>query len=308
LKRVTAVPLVSVIIPAYNAERTLKASVDSVLAQDFRDFEIIVVNDGSSDSTKAILAAYDSQIQVIDQNNRGAPAARNAGVSAANGKLIAFLDSDDLWSPDKLTQSVRALELNPSASLVFSDCCGLRADGTTSTFYSYHGAPSLEEMLDNGFEIVPSAVTMRREVFQACGGFSDRFAPIYFEDLWLWFLARELGEFEYIPKELTTLRLRDKRLSDSYFVNGRTYVEFLRQRYGRRARGAIRQAYKHLAGVSVYEALRRMDAGDKWGALAWWIFAIRLRPALIAELGGRVFRPRNLRRLVSTVSPPSKVS
>ena len=304
----TSVPLVSVVVPAYNAERTLKASVDSVFAQDFRDFEVIVVNDGSTDSTSAVLAAYDSQIRVIDQNNRGAPAARNAGVSAASGKFIAFLDSDDLWSPHKLTQSVRALEQNPSASLVFSDCCGLRADGTTSTFYSYSGAPSLKEMLDNGFEIVPSAVTMRRDVFEACGGFSERFAPIYFEDLWLWFLAREKGEFEYIPKELTTLRLRDKRLGPSYFVNGHTYIQFLRQRYGRAARGAIRQAYNHLAGVSVHEALRRMDAGDRWGALSWWIFAIRLRPTLIAEWGSRAFRPRNLRRLVRTVSPSSKVS
>jgi len=302
------VPLVSVVIPAYNAERTLKASIDSVLVQDFRDFEIIVVNDGSSDSTKSILAAYDSQIQVIDQNNRGAPAARNTGVRAARGKYIAFLDSDDLWNPDKLTQSVHALEANPSASLVFTDCRGLRADGTGSTFYSYSGAPSLKEMLDNGFEIVPSAVTIRRDVFEACGGFSDRFAPIYFEDLWLWFLARELGEFEYIPKELTTIRLRDKRLADSYFVNGRTYIELLRQRYGHRARGAIRQAYNHLAGVSVHEALRRMDAGDRWAALAWWIYAIRLRPTLIAEWGGRAFRPRNLRRLARTVSPSSKVS
>ncbi|HLX04911.1 MAG TPA: glycosyltransferase family A protein [Candidatus Binatus sp.] len=301
-------PLVSVVIPAYNAERTLKASIDSVLVQDFRDFEIIVVNDGSSDSTKSILAAYDSQIQVIDQNNRGAPAARNTGVRAARGKYIAFLDSDDLWNPDKLTQSVHALEANPSASLVFTDCRGLRADGTGSTFYSYSGAPSLKEMLDNGFEIVPSAVTIRRDVFEACGGFSDRFAPIYFEDLWLWFLARELGEFEYIPKELTTIRLRDKRLADSYFVNGRTYIELLRQRYGHRARGAIRQAYNHLAGVSVHEALRRMDAGDRWAALAWWIYAIRLRPTLIAEWGGRAFRPRNLRRLARTVSPSSKVS
>jgi glycosyltransferase involved in cell wall biosynthesis len=304
------VPLVSVVVPAYNSERTLKASVDSILAQDFRDFEIIVVNDGSSDSTKSILANYDSQIQVIDQNNRGAPAARNTGVSAASGKLIAFLDSDDLWSPDKLAKSVAALALNPSASLVFSDCCGLRADGTMSTFYSYHGAPSLKEMLDNGFEIVPSAVMMRRDVFIACGGFSERFAPIYFEDLWLWFLAREMGEFEYIPKELTTIRLRDKRLSASYFVNGRTYIKFLRQRYGRRARGAIQQAYNHLAGVSVHEALRRMDAGDRWGALSWWMFAIRLKPALIAdkELVSRVFRPRNLRRLVRLITRTSKVS
>jgi len=302
------VPLVSVVVPAYNAERTLKASVDSALAQDFHDFEIIVVNDGSTDSTKAILAAYDSRIQVIDQKNRGAPAARNAGVRAARGKFIAFLDSDDLWSPDKLTQNVRALEHNPTASMVFSNCRGLRADGTSSTYYSYDGAPSLDQMLDKGFEAVPSAVTMRRDVFEACGGFDERFVPNYFEDLWLWFLARERGEFEYIPKELTTLRLRDKYPDARYFANGRTYIGLLRQRYGRRARGAIRQAYKHLAGVSVYEALRRMDAGDRLGAVAWWASAIRLRPALIADLGGRVFRPRNLRRLAGTVSPTSKVS
>src|SRR5271156_470011 len=106
-------PLVSVVIPAHNAERTLRASVESVLAQDFRDFEIIAVNDGSTDSTKAILATYAFQVQVIDQNNQGAPAARNAGVSAATGKLIAFPDADDLWRPDKLAQSVRAFELNP---------------------------------------------------------------------------------------------------------------------------------------------------------------------------------------------------
>ena len=301
-------PLVSVVIPAYNAEQTIKASVDSALAQDFGDFEIVVVNDGSSDSSKAILAAYDSRIQVIDQKNRGAPAARNAGVRVANGKYIAFLDSDDLWSPDKLTQSVRAHERNPSASIVFSDCCGLRADGTSSTYYSYDGAPSLDDMLEKGFEVVPSAVTMRRDVFEACGGFNERFVPNYFEDLWLWFLAREMGEFEYIAKELTTLRLRDKHPDARYFANGRTYIGFLRQRYGSRARGAIRQAYKHLAGVSVYEALRRMDAGDRLGAVAWWISAVRLRPALIADLGGRVFRPRNLRRLAGTVSPTSKVS
>jgi hypothetical protein len=149
---------------------------------------------------------------------------------------------------------------------------------------------------------------MRRDVFEACGGFDERFVPNYFEDLWLWFLAREQGEFEYIPKELTTLRLRDKHPDARYFANGRTYIGFLRQRYGSRARGAIRQTYKHLAGVSVYEALRRMDAGDRLGAVAWWISAVRLRPALIADLGGRVFRPRNLRRLAGTVSPTSKVS
>ena len=193
-------PLVSVVVPAYNAERTLKETLDSALAQDFRDFEIVVVNDGSTDSTKAVLEGYAARVRVIDQNNRGVSAARNAGVSASIGQLIAFLDSDDLWSPDKLTQSVHALTQNPKASMVFSDCSGLRPDGTMSTFYSFRGAPSLDEMLNNGFEAVPSAVMMRREVFDACGGFSEKFVPNYFEDLWLWLLARERGEFEYIPE------------------------------------------------------------------------------------------------------------
>ena len=94
---------------------------------------------------------------MIDQNNRGVSVARNAGVSASSGQLIAFLDSDDLWTRDKLTQSVRALTQNPQPSMVFSDCSGLRPDGTTSTFYSFRGAPSLNEMLNDGFEAVPSA-------------------------------------------------------------------------------------------------------------------------------------------------------
>ena len=96
-----------------------------------------------------------------------------------------------------------------------------------------------------------------------------------------------MGEFEYIPKELTTIRLRDKRLSASYFVNGRTYIKFLRQRYGRRARGAIRQAYNHLAGVSVHEALRRMDAGDRWGAL----ILVDVRDSSKAGIDSGVGRP-----------------
>lgn len=292
-------PLVSVVVPAYNAERTLAATLDSALAQDFHDFEIVVVNDGSTDSTKAVLDTYAARVRVIDQNNRGVSAARNAGVTASSGQLIAFLDSDDLWSPDKLTQSVRALAQNPNASMVFSDCSGLRPDGTTSTFYSFRGAPSLDEMLNGGFEAVPSAVMMRREVFDACGGFSGKFVSNYFEDLWLWFLARERGEFEYLPKELTTLRLRGKPPAAWYFGNGRIFVDLLRERYGRRARGVIHQTYKHLAGVAMHEALRRLDAGDRRGALSWWLFAIRLSPALLADkqLAARIFRVRNLRRL-----------
>ena len=101
------------------------------------------------------------------------------------------------------------------------------------------------------------------------------------------------------PRELTILRLRGKPPAAWYFGNGGIYVDLLRERYGRRARGVIRQTYKHLAGVAMHEALRRLDAGDRRGALSWWLFAIRLSPALMADkqLAGRIFRVRNLRRL-----------
>ncbi len=89
-------PLVTVIIPTYNRGWIVKEAVDSVLEQDFSDYELIVVDDGSDDNTPAILKAYGKKITVLHQPNKGVSAARNHGIAAASGRLIAFLDSDDL--------------------------------------------------------------------------------------------------------------------------------------------------------------------------------------------------------------------
>ena len=91
----TPPPTVSVVIPAYNAAWCVRKAIDSVLAQDYRDFEVIVVNDGSTDDTADVLASYANTIRVIDQPNGGMSNARNAGIRAACGEFIAFLDSDD---------------------------------------------------------------------------------------------------------------------------------------------------------------------------------------------------------------------
>jgi glycosyltransferase involved in cell wall biosynthesis len=99
-------PLVSVIIPTYNRGWIVQEAIDSVLDQDFRDFELIVVDDGSDDNTREILRAYGKTITVLHQSNRGVSAARNRGIAEAAGRLIAFLDSDDLWLPGKLTTQV----------------------------------------------------------------------------------------------------------------------------------------------------------------------------------------------------------
>ena len=102
-------PLVSVVIPAYNCARFIRAALDSALAQDYLALEVIVVNDGSTDDTGAILATYGARIRLLSQPNRGVAAARNAGVAHARGCYIAFLDGDDVWWPSKIRYQMQAL-------------------------------------------------------------------------------------------------------------------------------------------------------------------------------------------------------
>lgn len=119
--RASQVP-VSVIIPAYNCAPFVGAAIRSVLSQDHRPIEIIVVNDGSTDSTLSALRAFEPHgIIVVDQPNRGPAAARNAGLRRAGGRYIAFLDADDIWLPGKLTQQLRYLEEHPEVGLVYTD-------------------------------------------------------------------------------------------------------------------------------------------------------------------------------------------
>lgn len=114
-------PLVSVVIPAYNAARTLKATVQSVFGQSLQDFEIVIVDDGSKDDTleaAEAIAASDSRVKVAAQPNSGAAAARNAGIKAARGEYVAFLDADDLWLPQKLERQIAVLNSEKDAAAV----------------------------------------------------------------------------------------------------------------------------------------------------------------------------------------------
>jgi len=114
-------PRVSIVVPVYNAERTLAATLRSVWAQTCGDFELLVVNDGSTDGTAALLAGQsDPRLRVISHRNAGVSASRNRGVAEARGEFVAFLDGDDLWTPDKLQAQVAALQGAPDAALVYS--------------------------------------------------------------------------------------------------------------------------------------------------------------------------------------------
>jgi len=107
--------LVSVIIPTFNRAWILEEAVDSVLSQEFQDFELIVVDDGSTDNTWDILNGYQENVILVRQENKGVSAARNRGIGLASGELIAFLDSDDLWLPKKLSAQVEFFNSNPDA-------------------------------------------------------------------------------------------------------------------------------------------------------------------------------------------------
>nr|MDJ0704594.1 glycosyltransferase family A protein [Leptolyngbyaceae cyanobacterium MO_188.B28] len=114
-------PLISVVIPVYNGQSTIQETVDSVLKQTLTDFELIVINDGSTDKTLEILEANpDPRIKIFSYPNKGLSASRNRGIRHAASDLITFLDADDLWSPDKLEAQRRALQAHPNADVAYS--------------------------------------------------------------------------------------------------------------------------------------------------------------------------------------------
>jgi glycosyltransferase involved in cell wall biosynthesis len=111
--------LVSVVIPAHNSQRYIVPTLDSILAQKHRPLEILVVDDGSTDSTAQIVRGYAPEVRLIEQDQRGHPAARNTGIRAATGEFLGFLDHDDLWSTDKLERQITCFERNAGLDLVF---------------------------------------------------------------------------------------------------------------------------------------------------------------------------------------------
>jgi glycosyltransferase involved in cell wall biosynthesis len=269
-------PLVSVIIPVYNGEAFIARAVDSALAQDFPDFEVIVVDDGSTDATGTILNTYGGRIRVISQENRGQAAARNRAAAIAQGQYLAFLDADDWWRKDKLRLTQQALETQETAVLAFSGWRQVLLDEIELSDYRYERIPSLEDMFSRRFDLAPSAVLMRRSTFERCGGFCDELPA--WEDTLLWLLARELGEFIYLDELLMSRRLRASYCDEIWFVGAKKFERIALSRFGRRALPIIRQNKRDLAAVALQEVATQLRLGNPAAALRWWIQAARLRP------------------------------
>jgi glycosyltransferase involved in cell wall biosynthesis len=179
-------PLVSVIIPTYNRAGLVRQALASVKAQTYRDFEIVVVDDGGTDDTYEVLSA-DRELRVLRlPSRRGVSAARNTGISAARGEWLAFLDSDDLWLPDKLARQILWLEGAPELRLCQTDETWVRRGVRVNKPAGHRKMagqiflPSLSRCM-----ISPSAVMLHRRLLEAHGGFDATLPAAEDYDLWL---------------------------------------------------------------------------------------------------------------------------
>ena len=179
-------PQISVIIPTYNRGWILKEAVDSVLSQNYTDFELIVVDDGSTDNTLALLQAYKGRLNVLEQENRGVSSARNLGIKNSCGQYIAFLDSDDLWLPGKLSFQLEFFVSHREALICQTEEMwirnGLRVNpGKKHKKISGH---IFEQSLALCL-VSPSAVMMDRRLFEEIGIFDENLPACEDYDLWL---------------------------------------------------------------------------------------------------------------------------
>ena len=186
MSKLSKKPTVSVIIPTYNRGWILKDAIDSVLAQNYPGYELIVVDDGSIDNTRAILDSYGRDIIVLQQPNQGVSAARNRGISESRADLIAFLDSDDLWLPQKLTRQLAFFRSQPDAFICQTEETWVR-NGVRVNPKKRHAKlsgrifePSLALCL-----VSPSAVMIRKTLFDSVGLFDEDLPACEDYDLWL---------------------------------------------------------------------------------------------------------------------------
>lgn len=194
---------ISIIIPAYNAAQTITETIESVRQQSIDDWELIIVNDGSTDDTLQVInRVVDSRLQIISVANSGVAKARNLGLSRATGEYIAFLDADDLWVVDKLERQLQALAANPQAIVAYSWTCFM--DEQKSGYVYHASAPYKYEgnvyprLLIADFIHSGSNTLIRKQALDRVGGFDPKCSGCEDWDMWLRLAA--IGDFAVVPK------------------------------------------------------------------------------------------------------------
>jgi glycosyltransferase involved in cell wall biosynthesis len=258
-------PLVSVIIPTYNSGGFVGATLESALRQTLADFEIIVVDDGSSDDTVARVRSFpDRRLRVFEQAHRGAPAALNAAVQAARGRYIAFLDHDDLWLPAKLERHIAFFESNPSTEATFSWSGLIDERGWGIKFHPAHwrGPISFRQLLEDYVVGSSSSVVMRQRAIAAAGGFDEQLPCCHDSDLVLRIALTGENAICAVPEELTLYRRHAGQMSRDWRAMQRDWkllLEKFRRLAPAETAAAERKAQSNINRYFAYLAYEEAD-------------------------------------------------
>lgn len=274
----------SAIIPAWNCATFLGEAIDSALAQEDAAVEVIVVDDGSTDDTPALLESYGDRIRVLRQENKGLPAARNAGIGVARGDLIGFLDADDTWEKAKSRRQIEYLDAHPEFGLVFSDVWRIDESGRRvarilgAAGESIPTGRCLERLFLGNFILVPSVV-VRKSVLDRAGPFDVNLRSIEDYDMWLRIAA--ISGIGFLPDALASWRDRTGQMSG----NRERMIEFealvlglalerepgLRRSLGQRVNRRFARLYDE-------EGWRDLDGGRLRSAKRRFLRALRYDP------------------------------
>jgi len=220
-------PFFSVVIPTYNCARLLEKALASVFDQTCQDFEIIVVDNSSTDETGEILGAInDPRLSIVRVRNHGVIAySRNRGIKKAKGKWISFLDSDDIWLPGKLEKVQTAVLNNPDAVLVYHDAWLVFENGKRIHRRTELSGPNLyERVLFRGSSLSSSIITIRGDVAERTEGFSERKEFVTAEDYEYVIRLSNEGEFLFVDEILSTWNIHNENASGNSKVHAKALI------------------------------------------------------------------------------------
>jgi cellulose synthase/poly-beta-1,6-N-acetylglucosamine synthase-like glycosyltransferase len=252
-----AAPKVSIVIPAYNAMTYLPDTLASVFQQTFSDFEVLLVDDGSTDSIQTWVAqtVSDRRVRLISQPNQGLSAARNTGITHSQSEYIAFLDADDLWHPTKLAQQVQWLDAHPTVGLIYNQTAQIDSAGTPTgrVLGSEIAGNILPQMLQRNIIDCPSSVLVRRQCFDRVGLFDRTLRSV--EDWDMWIRIAAIYPVAVICKPLVYYRQHPSNMSKNWRV--------MEQSFDRVITNAFASAPPEL------QALKPKSLGSAALVLAW---------------------------------------
>ncbi len=282
--------VISVIIPVFNGQNTIKKTIESVLNQTWKDYELIIINDGSTDSTEEVISNIsDPRIKVFNYPNAGPSASRNRGIAIASGKYISFIDADDLWTPDKLEKQLQKLEENPQAKIAYSWTNYI--DEFDNFLYpgshiTANGNVYEKLLLTNFIENGSNPLIDRQALIEIGGFDKSLFAA---EDLDVWFKLAIKYEFVAVPSPQILYRVSTNSLSSNLARMEKQSLEVIDRAFGRAPESLQNLKPKSVSKLYLYLTIKslegRVTREKGTAALRYYINAVKNNISLLQTRG-----------------------